>query len=51
MKNLLHTKLLFLLVLASLASATAIPVDPVLLGGNDTVTTSTIGGPIDYGLE
>jgi len=49
MKNLLHVKLFFLLVLTALASATAVTLEPIHAGG--TVTTSTIGGPIDYGLE
>lgn len=49
MKNLLHIKLLFLLMLTALASATAVTSEPVHSG--DTITTSTIGGPIDYGLE
>lgn len=50
MKNLLHIKLLFLLVWASLASATAETVT-LVVPPDSVVSTSTIGGPIDYGLE
>lgn len=50
MKNLLHIKLIFLLVWSSLVAASAETVAPT--GLPDTVvSTSTIGGPIDYGLE
>ncbi|MBB5295820.1 hypothetical protein [Deinococcus metallilatus] len=49
MKSLLHLKLLFLLVFASLTSALA-ETAPTASAGAGPVPL-TIGGPIDYGLE